>query len=383
MEKKIINIAFVVRDPNWHGGINYLRSLTSAINLTKSKNIKQILFVPSRSNMDKFKNFDIKIIKSKLLNHSLFNKIIIKLTDFFFKKNIILYFLFKYYKINILSHTNYTRFLGIRTIGWIGDFQYLHLKKFFGKISVQRNIAQHTQLVKFNDQVIVSCKYSLVDFYNYYYEYKQKVNILKFIPSVIHPSNLLSLKKLKETFNINENFYFIPNQFWKHKNHLCLFDAIKYLNSKNIFPYFVFTGRMEDHRNNEYLYKIKKKINNLSNKNVSYLGEVSYLEVCSLMYFCKAIINPSFFEGWSTSVEEAKIYNKICILSKIPTHIEQKPKHGVYFDPTNPIELAKAILKTEKISNKLVKFNNKNYIIKKKKFGFRYLNIIKKIYKNT
>ena len=78
-------------------------------------------------------------------------------------------------------------------------------------------------------------------------------------------------------------------------------------------------------------------------------------------------------------MEEAKIYNKICILSKIPTHIEQKPNRSIYFNPSNPIELAKAILKTEKMNIRLIKFNNKNYITKRKKFGFEYLNIIKKI----
>jgi glycosyltransferase involved in cell wall biosynthesis len=379
MVQKTINIGFVLRDPNWHGGINYLRSLTSALNLVKSKNINQILFVPSQSNMGNLRNFEIKIIKSKLFNDSLINKIILKLTDFIFKKNIILELYFKYHRINILSHTNYTKLLDIKLIGWIGDFQYLHLKNFFGKISIKRNIALHTDLAKFADQVIVSCNYSLVDFNNYHYVYKNKVNVLKFVPTVIKPSNLLSLKELKKRFHINEDFYFIPNQFWKHKNHLCLLKAIKYLNSNHIYPNFVFTGKMDDHRNNEYVQKIKKKIDNLSSKKVQYLGEISYLEVCSLMFRCKAVINPSFFEGWSTSVEEAKIYNKICILSKIPTHIEQKPNRSIYFNPSNPIELAKAILKTEKMNIRLIKFNNKNYITKRKKFGFEYLNIIKKI----
>ena len=53
-----------------------------------------------------------------------------------------------------------------------------------------------------------------------------------------------------------------------------------------------------------------------------------------------------FFEGWSTSVEEFNFYNKTCILSNIPTHLEQKPlKTEFYFNPNNFKELAKVIQK--------------------------------------
>jgi glycosyltransferase involved in cell wall biosynthesis len=45
------------------------------------------------------------------------------------------------------------------------------------------------------------------------------------------------------------------------------------------------------------------------------------------------VINPSLFEGWSTTVEEAKSMGKALILSDIPTHREQTPARGHYFAP--------------------------------------------------
>ena len=76
MVQKKINIGFVIRDTNWHGGINYFRSLITAIMLKKNKNIKIFLFIPSNSDIKLFKDFKVKIIKTFFLNEKLFNRII-------------------------------------------------------------------------------------------------------------------------------------------------------------------------------------------------------------------------------------------------------------------------------------------------------------------
>ena len=52
------------------------------------------------------------------------------------------------------------------------------------------------------------------------------------------------------------------------------------------------------------------------------------------------MINPSLFEGWSTSVEEAKSLDKRILLSNIPVHREQAPARGIYFDPQDAADLA-------------------------------------------
>jgi glycosyltransferase involved in cell wall biosynthesis len=62
------------------------------------------------------------------------------------------------------------------------------------------------------------------------------------------------------------------------------------------------------------------------------------------MQFAVAFINPSYFEGWSTTVEEAKSMGKGVLLSDIPVHREQSPQLGVYFHPDDPEALAAALL---------------------------------------
>ncbi len=379
MAQKIKNIGFILRDPNWHGGINYLRSLTSAISLLKKKDINIYLFTSSDQNLKILNNFQTKIIKSFFFNQNLINRIINKFSFLLFNKNIFIERVLKKYKINILSHTNYTNFKGIKTVSWIGDFQYIHYPNFFGKLIVERNKTLHDDLVKNSNKVIVSCNFSKNDFLKRYINFRNKVNILKFVPTIIEPKKLLKFSQIKKRYNISKNFYFVPNQFWKHKNHECIFKAIKYLNSKKIFPNIVFAGKLDDYRNPDFINKVKEILNSKKIKNLKYLGELKYIEICSLLYNCKAVINPSFFEGWSTSVEESKIYNKTCILSNIPTHLEQKPRNGIYFNPNNFKELAEVIQKLEKKKSNNLKFNKKKYVNEKKKFAIKYLEILDQI----
>ena len=73
------------------------------------------------------------------------------------------------------------------------------------------------------------------------------------------------------------------------------------------------------------------------------LGIIPYKEMISLMYHSAAVINPSMFEGWSTTVEESKILNKSILLSDIPVHKEKNPKKASFFNLSSPVELAEKI----------------------------------------
>ena len=70
------------------------------------------------------------------------------------------------------------------------------------------------------------------------------------------------------------------------------------------------------------------------------MGLIPYSQVFALMKQSVAIINPSYFEGWSSTVEESKSIEKTIILSNISVHKEQSPVKGIYFNPDNENELA-------------------------------------------
>jgi hypothetical protein len=75
------------------------------------------------------------------------------------------------------------------------------------------------------------------------------------------------------------------------------------------------------------------------------------------MYHSIALINPSKFEGRSSTVEQAKSLGKQTILSNINIHKEHNPARRIYFNPDNFLELSSIMIKI---------WNNHSYINDKK-----------------
>jgi len=73
---------------------------------------------------------------------------------------------------------------------------------------------------------------------------------------------------------------------------------------------------------------------------------IEYEDVALLMRQSVCIVNPSLFEGWSTTVEEGKSLGKKILLSDIPVHREQSPERGLYFPSNDPEALAELMLHT-------------------------------------
>jgi glycosyltransferase involved in cell wall biosynthesis len=74
--------------------------------------------------------------------------------------------------------------------------------------------------------------------------------------------------------------------------------------------------------------------------NFRFLGLVPRRHVISLMRTCAALINPSFFEGWSSTVEEARVLGVPMLLSDLAVHREQMGNAATYFKADDAEELA-------------------------------------------
>src|SRR3546814_3488596 len=65
--------------------------------------------------------------------------------------------------------------------------------------------------------------------------------------------------------------------------------------------------------------------------NFQFLGNVPYAEILALNRGATALINPSMFEGWSTTVEESKALGTPLLLSDLGVHFEQAGDNAHYF----------------------------------------------------
>ena len=249
---------------------------------------------------------------------------------------------------------------------WIPDFQEWYLPNFFSKKEISLRKASQKYLVKKNYPIVFSSNNALEDFNKFYPENKNRKEVLKFVSVVDDSYSKLNISVLKKKFNLNKDYFIVPNQFWKHKNHTIIIEAAKVLKKNKIEFLIVFTGKEFDYRNPNYTIDLKKHIaENGLDDNFRFLGFIDRGEQLQLMKNSIAIVQPSLFEGWSTVVEDTKAINHVILLSDIPLHREQINENCVFFDPNDKVVLADKLVYA--MTNNLV---TSNFDVKKEQLHF-------------
>ena len=221
-----------------------------------------------------------------------------------------------------------THSYGLRMIGWIPDFQHVYLPQLFSEENRQyrdtayRRVAQQTQVVMLSSHIASEHFSAFVPEYAYKARVFQFPSTYAFEHSNGNPSTVL------EKFRLPAKFVLIANQFWQHKNHLTVIDALQRLSCQGVRIPLVMTGLPADYRDptNEHLSRILQAVasSGLTDQ-VTILGMVPEADLHDLLRCAALIIQPSRFEGWSTSVQDAKALGRPLLCSDIPVHHEQVP----------------------------------------------------------
>jgi glycosyltransferase involved in cell wall biosynthesis len=142
------------------------------------------------------------------------------------------------------------------------------------------------------------------------------------------------LNVIKKLYNLPEKFFYLPNQFWKHKNHELVFQAVKALKEKGEKILIVCTGSPFDYRHPGYHTQLFNKVSQWNlHDNIIYLGLVPREHVLLFIRQSICVLNPSLFEGFSMTVEEAESVGKQLLISDIPVHRERKLSKVTFFNP--------------------------------------------------
>jgi len=101
------------------------------------------------------------------------------------------------------------------------------------------------------------------------------------------------------------------------------------------------SGQPVDSRHPEHFLELQDLVGSYGlTENFRFVGMVPRDHVFALMRASTALINPSLFEGWSTTVEEAKSLGVPLLLSKLGVHVEQAEGFASFFDAEDPSQLA-------------------------------------------
>ena len=227
---------------------------------------------------------------------------------------------------------------------WIYDFQHVHLPEYFSAAEIQRRnngfqrIAQHAKLVVF------SSRDSENDFKKLYPYSKSVTRVLHFHTLIPDEWYAPDPQEVQKKYNLPDEFLLCSNQFYTHKNHMRLFEALSDLYKTGRGKPLVCTGPTMDPRTPDYFRKVEQKIQDLGIKDyVHILGVIPREEQLQLMRRALAVVQPSLFEGWSTVIEDARTLGKTMVLSDLAVNYEQAPKYAVYFDRHDASDLARKI----------------------------------------
>lgn len=334
----MIRVGFIgAVSKEWMGGVNYFRNLLFALNAVDDQKLDIYFFVGKKADNEiknMFKPYA-NVIEDSVFDRKSLKWYFMKIEQKFFRTNFLLSNFLKSYGIEVLSHASITNLMGIKTINWIPDFQHIHLPHMFSQKELDIRNKSFIDLIKQSNIVLLSSYDALKDFKNFAPSYENKARILQFVSQPdkrYFELNDDDKVKLLKKYEIPTKFFYIPNQFWKHKNHMLVFEAIKQLVQEGSDICLVCTGYLQDYRNLDYIEAIQRFIveNNLE-KNIKLLGLVDYEDVFGLVKFSQVVINPSLFEGWSSTVEECKSVGKNMILSDLEVHKEQY-SDATFFD---------------------------------------------------
>jgi glycosyltransferase involved in cell wall biosynthesis len=232
---------------------------------------------------------------------------------------------------------------------WIPDFQHRWLPQMFDRATIhKRNVAHAIQLASAGS-VMLSSEAARRDCMAFFPRAARKAIAVPFAVPAPPAAGSLDGAAVRERYGLPERFFYLPNTFWKHKNHRLVCEALRLLMRGDGAPVVAASGDPVDPRHPHHFREIEEFVrsNRLSGL-FRILGPVPYSDVTALMRLGVAVVNPSLFEGWSTTVEEAKSLGAPLLLSDIPVHREQARPDTRFFSPASPEDLARVLAESHR-----------------------------------
>lgn len=227
---------------------------------------------------------------------------------------------------------------------WIPDFQHIHLSEFFSSEELESRSRAFSKIASKARLIVLSSRQTQEDFHRLYSDSQAALRVLSFHAQPDSKVFGQDPVQVQKKYHLPDRFLICCNQFWKHKNHLLLLEAVRGLIQKGCDLQLVCTGSTTDYRQPDYFPQIRNFISESGlSEYVTILGTVPRQDQLCLLRRAEVLIQPSLFEGWSTVVEDGRALGKTMILSDLPVHLEQSPAHAVYFRRNDPDHLASVI----------------------------------------
>ena len=361
--QKKLHIALIFSGDEEIGG-GFQQQLTTILELKQLNNYKFTVFIFSKENIAKLQVHNIKpiFIKEKYLE---------KVFRYLLRQNWAYYFVEKYKimspfeKILIKNNIDLAYFLSpnglsldlvkINYITTVWDLSHRDTPEFpegyAFRIFEQREILYNKSLIK-SIAIITDSNRGKINIIRRYGVDENRVYPVSFLPS--EDTNNTNSIDVKKKYNINCNYIYYPSQFWSHKNHIYIIDAISFLKKENIEIAAVFSG--SDQGNLNYVLEYANKIG--VSDQIKYIGFVPGEDIYSLYKHSLALVMPTYFGPTNIPPLEAFSIGVPVIYSDLPDLREQVDDAALLCDLNKPESLPnniKSLLQSDNLSSSLIK----------------------------
>ncbi len=346
-----MRIAFeIFGGAGWMGGINYLANLLAAISELPGRPITPVLFISQDVDPSILAKLSPYLseppVQSAAWDTKRWAKRWRTLGTLTLQHDLVAARAFRDANIDLVfvHATWYGSRLPFPTLVWIGDFQHRVLPHMFSAARYWKRELGFKGLTRYGTTIMASSETGCRECETFYPVAKEKLAALPFVVRVPEGATAVPPQDVRHRYDLPEKFLFMPNQFWQHKNHLGVIEALHLLRQAGQEIVVAVSGSSSDVRNPGHFPALVDKVRRYGlEQNFRLLGMIPYLDLFSLMRASMGLLNPSFYEGWSTTVEEAKSIGVPLFLSDLPVHREQAGDHSLYFDPADPSSIAAAL----------------------------------------
>ena len=228
----------------------------------------------------------------------------------------------------------------VSCLAWVPDFQDRHLPHLFPRWWLYRRWLGMRLQLRAGRTVLLSSEDARHDCERFYPSSRGRTAVARFaVAPALEPGE--NDPQVRRSHCLPERFFYLPNQYWVHKNHARVVDALRLLRDRGVSVVVASSGHPQDPRLADHYQRLRGKVaaEGLT-ENFLFLGSVPRRDVAILMRSSVAMLNPSLFEGWSTTVEEGKSLAVRMLLSDLAVHREQVDGRGEFFDPHDPLAIA-------------------------------------------
>lgn len=351
------NIAFLVEGgKDWIAGIHYLRNLLKAIRTADSESaFRAHLVLPQEvdsSEVQGLIDLSESVIHRKLPPHKFHVQNLILQKKYWYLKNPpelshpLGHQLRKQAEIDcVFGIESFGPRFKVPLISWLYDFQHKDLPQNFSERDASLRELLFGRVARYSDRIVVSSQHAR-SVYCKHYPNGNRVRVVPFAVDLPDDTFKRNTSDALNTYQLSERFFFLPNQFWLHKNHTLAIEALALAVKSEPSIRLVCSGALTEPRDPDHVPRLMQRVQAAGlSENVRFLSLIPYSDVVQLMRQSVAVVQPSLYEGWSTTVEECKVLSKPILLSRIDVHEEQAPKYGIYVDKNNPHDLAEQFVR--------------------------------------